>query len=629
MGVSWGEISMLTLRSKLAFGYSGLLALLLLVGTFGIVLLNQYSSTLETIFHDNYKSVIFGQDMKEAIDNLDDSAQEALWSHGPNLNRAKSDEFIRNFAAALEAESNNVTFPGEKDIVERLILEWPSYKQEYSDLARGGRSDTESQAKYQNILRPKSIDLKNLAQAIIDINLKNIMSADGRVRENANGARLMMLLLLLSGVVLAIALIALSARSILRPLNMITESAREIQKGNLDLTLPIGAKDELGQLAETFNEMAAKLREFRRSNRAQLFRVEKTTQLALNSFPEAVAVIGLDGKIELANHLAVQRFRLFPGGDLVRHEYKILWSMFQETFATLGPVVSKGYDKAIQLFINGDEYFFLAQTVPIIDESQILNGVTMVLTDVTNLRRIDETKSGMLSVVSHELKTPLTSIRMATHLLLDERIGSLNLKQSELLIAAHDDAERLHRIIENLLDMSQIESGAQRILLEPQPPEKLARESAAPFLTGAREQGIVFINKTSNHLPNVMADVTRIPHVFSNLISNAFKHTTAGGQVIIDAHWQEAEGMVTFSVQNTGATIPAEFFIKVFDRFFRLPNAGGTEGVGLGLAIARDIVNGHGGKIWVENLPAGDGVRFCFTLNAEKKQLPASLKEDV
>ncbi|RYZ53283.1 MAG: HAMP domain-containing protein [Proteobacteria bacterium] len=597
---------MLTLRHKLTFGFSGLLALLLLVGMLCILLLNQYSSTLEKIFSENYNSVLYSQNMKDVIDAIDDQALQSIAS--------------KNSTGEINTlESQNVTLEGEKEIAGKIALAWTDFRADYLLLMGMSKSDTASARFYEERLRPKALLLKKLTQDVIDLNLSNILSTDGRVKENTKGAKQTMVLLLIAGVGTAIALILVTTRSILKPLQIITESAREIERGNLDLSLQVTSRDELGQLAEAFNAMALKLREFRRSDRAQLFRVQKTTQLALNSFPEAVAVIGLDGKIELANELATRRFQLVPGFDLLKSEHKTLWNMFQESFETLAPVHPKGYENAIQMFISGDEYFFLAQTVPILDEAKVLNGVTLVLTDVTNLRRIDESKSGMLSVVSHELKTPLTSIRMATHLLLDERIGLLNDKQLELMIAARDDAERLHRIIENLLDLSRIESGRGSIDLTGATAETLARDALAPFLSMARDQGVTLENLVTGDLPRVLVDRARIPHVFSNLISNALKHTSPGGRIKLSANWHEGDPAVQFNLENTGPEIPDEFHNKIFDRFFRVKGSSHAEGdgVGLGLAIAKDIVNAHGGRIWVNRPSPAYGAQFSFTLLTE------------
>jgi NtrC-family two-component system sensor histidine kinase KinB len=610
---------MLTLRQKLTFGFSGLLALLLLVGTLCILLLNQYSSTLEKIFSENYNSVLYSQNMKDSVDAIDDLALRSIHasSQAGDVGNPTEVSNLDRFDKYLDLESKNVTVDGEREIAKRIADTWVNFKADYLLFMAMPRSDGTREKFYEERLRPKALSLKNLSQDVIDLNLSNILSADGRVKDSTKSSKQTMIILLITGVGMAIALILVTTRSILKPLQMVTDSAREIERGNLDLTLPVSSGDELGQLSEAFNAMAFKLREFRRSDRAQLLRVQKTTQLALNSFPEAVAVIGLDGKIELANELANKRFQLVPGFDLLKSEYKTLWNMFQQSFETLASVTPKGYENAIQMFIGGDEYFFLAQTVPILDEAKILNGVTLVLTDVTNLRRIDESKSGMLSVVSHELKTPLTSIRMATHLLLDERIGLLNEKQLELMIAARDDTERLHRIIENLLDLSRIESGRESIDLAPEHPERLAREAIAPFISAARDQGVSLENRIADDLPLVMVDKTRISHVFGNLISNALKHVSAGGSIRLYGSWNEGEKTVQFSVENTGPRIPEEFHNKIFERFYRVKEGSNAEGIGLGLAIAKDIVNAHGGRIWTGSPDPGYGALFCFTLMTE------------
>jgi len=198
--------------------------------------------------------------------------------------------------------------------------------------------------------------------------------------------------------------------------------------------------------------MASRLREFRRTDRAKLVRTQRTTQLAVNSLPDAIAIVNPDGRVELANDAAQQLFGLRPQMLLSAATASGLEDLFKRAVSERRTVQSQGYDAAIQIF-NGQERFFLPTAVPILDEDRQFVGVTLVLADVTNLRKLDEMKSGMLAVVSHELKTPLTSIRMSTHLLLEEKVGPLNPKQQELLVAAREDADRLYQIIESLLDI--------------------------------------------------------------------------------------------------------------------------------------------------------------------------------
>jgi signal transduction histidine kinase len=262
--------------------------------------------------------------------------------------------------------------------------------------------------------------------------------------------------------------------------------------------------------------------------------------------------------------------------------------------------------------------YFLPQALPIVDgANKRLIGVTLVLGDVTNLRRLDEMKSGLLSVVSHELKTPLTSIRMAAHLLLEERIGTLNNKQTELLMAARDDADRLQTIIEDLLDIGRLESGRVRLDLHAESPERLVTEAVTPLEASFHDRGIQLDVNTPAETPDVLVDATRIDHVFTNLLTNALKYTNPGGHVRIITETEE--DVVRFIVEDTGIGIPAEHLGRVFERFFRVPQANQPSGAGLGLAIAKEIVEAHGGSIGVRS-KQGEGSRFSFTLQRADKQ---------
>ena len=249
--------------------------------------------------------------------------------------------------------------------------------------------------------------------------------------------------------------------------------------------------------------------------------------------------------------------------------------------------------------------------MPIIDFEKRLLGVTLVLADVTNLRRLDEMKSSLLSVVSHELKTPLTSIRMAVHLLLEERVGPLTSKQTELVMAAREDSDRLGKIIEDLLDIGRLESGRVEMELQSQPAEQLVSDAVGRLESAFHDRGITLQVDVPSETPPVLADPARIDHVFSNLLTNAMKFTPPGGRVRVYTETDDAA--VRFVVEDTGVGIPAEALPRVFDRFFRVSRANQPSGAGLGLAIAKEIVEAHGGQIAVQSTE-GQGSRFSFTL---------------
>jgi len=252
--------------------------------------------------------------------------------------------------------------------------------------------------------------------------------------------------------------------------------------------------------------------------------------------------------------------------------------------------------------------------VPIRDREGRLIGLTIVLADVTDLKRLDEMKNNLLSLVAHELKTPLTSMRMVLHLLVEGRIGALTDKQHELVLAARDDSDRLHQIIENLMDMARIESG--RVLMETRPVavEDLVAAALEPMRPAFAEHGVSLEVDLPAEAPAavVMADPTRVGHVFANLLNNALKYTRPGGHVRVVARGV-AGGVVEFSVTDDGEGIPRQFLGRVFEKFFSAPGQPGDSGTGLGLAIVKDIIEAHGGRVSVESEP-GRGTTFRFTL---------------
>ena len=442
-----------------------------------------------------------------------------------------------------------------------------------------------------------------------------MVAADGQAHLKAVQTRNAMLFLLVLGIALSVGVIAVVGPKILRPIASLRRSVSEIQKGNLDLVVKVPSRDEIGQLAEAFNDMAASLREFRRSDRAQLLRTQQSTLLALNSLPDAVVICDPNGQIELANEAAQRLFGLQPQTALNEAGHDRLNQLLLQVSREERPIHPKSYDAAIQVFIGEKERFFLPQGVPIFDEQRRLVGVTLMLADVTRLRRLDEVKTGLISTVSHELKTPLTSVRLAINILLSEKIGPLSDKQSEVLEAAREDSDRLYRVIEDLLDISRIESGRAGIRLQPMNPEDLVLQVTDKVRAAFVDHGINLNLEVPGDVPPVLADPGRIPLVFDNLLSNALKYTPIGGQVRVTA--RREDGLVRFAVEDTGIGIEPQYLTRVFEKFFRVP---GQEHIdsGLGLTIAKEIVEAHGGSIEAAS-QVGKGTKFSFTLQAAKE----------
>jgi signal transduction histidine kinase len=626
---------MFKISHKLSLAFGGMLVLLIAVSVISITRLNEYSGTLEQIFRENYDSVMFGQGMKDALERLDDFADELIVS-SPDLRTPAAqnpDDVIRRFEENLAREHKNITLEGEGEATAGVSEAWTSYRAAIETMS--GTRDLPTRVAIRNEqIAPLSARIKPLVQRIIEINLNNIVSVDGQVRQATLRAKRTLYWFVAAGIALASVLAFVMSRSILTPLRSLTRSAREIEQGNLDLVVRVRGRDELAQLADAFNAMAAKLREFRRSDRAKLVRTQRSTQLAVRSLPDAVALVSPEGVVELANDTATRHFGLKPDSLLESSSTPRLAELYRRARDGGRPVGPGGYDTVIQVFDgHGNERFFLPQAIPILDE-EILVGVTIVLADVTNLRKLDEMKSGLLSVVSHELRTPLTSIRMAAHLMLEERLGPLTPKQVEVLLAARDDSDRLHSIIENLLEIGRIESGRAPMDLQPISARRLVDTAVEELRSAYRDKGVMLEIDVPDELPSVRVDSDRVGHVFTNVLTNALRYTPSGGVVNVSASWQAASDWVRFSVADTGIGIDPAYLPRLFDRFFRVPGQSGRTGVGLGLAIAKEIVDAHGGQITAQS-SVGHGADFSFTLPVARpderahQDVPATDQETV
>jgi signal transduction histidine kinase len=471
---------------------------------------------------------------------------------------------------------------------------WSQLRTEYDQFDSAGKNRA---AVYRQNLLPRFQELKRDAQSIATMNMTNMVSVDGQVKRTLIGVRNALLILVIAGTLLATVLVGTVAASLQKPLAALTASARQIESGDLELQLAVHSSDEVGQLAEAFNAMAARLREFRRIDHERLLRSEQTTQLAIDSLPDAVMVISPLGKIEISNRTAAEHFNINPGMQMQDLRLDWLTQMHRSVMNDQAPAEPAGYKSAIQLFDSGHERFLLPRAVPIFAADRRIIGVTIILVDVTRLRRADEFKSGLVSMVSHELRTPLTSIRMTILMLADGKLGQLDARQQKVLLAAKEDSERLHRIIEDLLNIGRMESGQARFEFQAIGPKQIVSQAVDPMTERLKSKNI--------QLSAIVPD---------DLLSNALKYTPAGGKIAVSAALDGQD--VVFTVADSGSGVPQEYAGRIFERFFRVPQREGPAGAGLGLAIAKEIVDAHDGSIRLRSDSRGSGSTFEFTLKS-------------
>lgn len=599
---------MKSLRIKLTLAFGGLLAILLAVSILSILVLTSYSHTLETLFRENYDSAIYCDRMKEALDALNSGAEHLTFQDPLSLGRIDPRSEIKAFESNLNSQLANCTLPGELELTRRLQSLWVDYKATYQQLDAATPSSAEF---YRLQIFPRYLATRGLAQQVADMNMENMVSVDGRVKHTLIAVRRALWVLVVAGILLALTLLGTVGATILRPLRTLILSARQIESGNLELNMPVRSRDEVGQLTAAFNSMASRLREFKQLDSERLLRTQQTTQLAIDSLHDAVIVIGPTGVIDISNKAAQQHFNIAAGKNVSELSLKWLSEIFAQVSSTGQSIEPQGYSSAIQLFDGGKEKFLLPRAVPMCDPAGKTIGVAVILVDVTRLRHADELKSGLLSTVSHELRTPLTALRMAVSMLHDEKVGELNARQRTLVKTAHQESERLFEIIENLLNISRIESGRAQFHFQPVRPSQIVDSVLASVREAITQKQIDLQVEINDQLPAVHADPAFIGHALLNLVSNAVKVSPNGGKILVGA--EQCDGQAKFSVTDNGPGIPPEYRERVFQKFLRIPRENGPAGIGLGLAIAKEIVEAHGGSIHFHNRESG-GCEFHLTL---------------
>ncbi|NTW82340.1 MAG: HAMP domain-containing protein [Chlorobiaceae bacterium] len=602
---------MFSIRNKLVLGFVGILAMIAIIGTLTINQVDQLGNAINVILTQNYRSVAASQEMKEALEKMDSGILFSFAGHHETGQR-NIRENETQFRKALKIELGNITIPGEKEKAERIAVLFEEYVTVLHQVIDDRIPLSKRTETYFSTLLPLLTEIKTLAQQVLDMNQAKMDEANNSARLLGVSAHNRILAAIAASAAFAVFFSFLSRRWILKPIRKLIDSTNEIRNGNLDLVLETETKDEIGQLSAAFNDMALTLRQVRNNDREKIQRTSRATQEVMNILPTPIAIFDTGGRVDVATRSAMRYFGLNPGVSAENTEYSWLPSMLERAVQN-GTAVETENGSYIQKFIDNREFFFRPAVVPIPPFSSMegVSGTVLVLHDMTQVHEQKELKRGVVSTVSHQLRTPLTSLRMSIHLLLEERIGHLNEKQNELLQTAREESERLADILDELLDLNRIEAGRARLDMQSVDPETLVRSCIEPFYNQAVENGIALVVEIPESLPQVLADRQSIQHVFSNLLSNAIRFTGSGGRIIVTA----AAGLsgIRFSVHDTGEGIAPEHLKHLFDQFYRVPGQDDKSGIGLGLSIAKEIVTAHGGSVGVEST-IGKGSVFHFTL---------------
>ncbi len=591
------------LRTRLTFGLLPLLLLFLLVCVYAFRTSQELGATVEDVLGRNFRSLQVVESLRSSLNRMD-AALNAGRVGTPAESRRIFEEERARFRGRLSEELLAMPQPGRAELLMQIDSDFAGFAKAADEWLRFPALAAVSAANGSFLAVNGALDALRAHEQ------EEVAAAGRQARARTDEALRLLLGAMGAAVVLFFVLAWRLARVLLGPIQLLTSSAVALGEGNLEIEVPVTSKDELGRLAKAFNTMAVHLRAYREATMAKVLRTQRTMEATLTSTPDPVFVISRDVSHNVRNPAAEQLAQTAVFAEGFPPE---LAEPLAQVMATGEHYLPTDYGRVVTLRVAREERHYLPRILAIGDKLTEFNGAAMILQDVTKFRLLDDVKTNLVGTVSHELKTPLTSLRMAVYLLLEPNLGPLEPKQRELLEGVRDDVDRLLRMLDSLLDLARLEGGVSALQRTDEMVEVLLvsiADEARPAIEASGQRLLLRIEPGTGGR-TVAVDVARIRHVFMNLLTNAAKYSPPGGTITLAAG-EAPLGFVRFTVVDEGPGVPEESIPYVFDRFYRVP--GQTKpGTGLGLAIARDILVAHGGSITCRHRE-GAGAEFQFLL---------------
>ena len=603
----------MTLRTRLLLAQGPLALALALVGVMAVATLADLGKSGQRILADNYRSVLAAQRMKEAIERIDSAALFLVIGEDARGLRQAAENRPR-FESELQVEEQNITEPGEQEAAVELRRNWTSYQRAFDAFVQLPSRD-QRRARYLEVLSDGFVRVKDSADKILAINQDAMVQRSESQRHKSELAKTLTILAVLAALLVGLVASGSLVAAALRPVAVLGQAVRRLGEGDLNARVRVHDTGEIGQLARDFNAMADSLRNYRQSSLGELLQAQASAQAAIDSLPDPVLVFGADGALLNANRIAeallgVRLDAEAPLAPMPPEVRAVVDRVRGHVLSGEGPYVPRGFDEAVLVSSADGALALLPRASPVLGEGGGVLGTTVVLQDVTRLRRFDELKNDLVATVAHEFRTPLTSLRMAIHLCVEGAVGPVTEKQLDLLTAARQDCERLQRIVDDLLDLARIRAGLLELSPGPVEVSALLDEALADVRSAAEQAGVRLSAQTEAGSESLVADKERLGLALQNLLSNAIRHTARGGTVTLLA--AQSDAGIRFSVRDTGQGIAPEHLPRLFDRFFRVPGGHGGS-AGLGLSIVKDVAEAHGGTVGVESTP-GEGSTFWLTV---------------
>jgi PAS domain S-box-containing protein len=556
----------MTVKSKIRLGLMFLLAIIILLSASGSYYINKLARESKDILKDNYNTLQYTKLMIEAMDNHDSTLA------------------IKIFEDNLVLQEHNITEPGEFEATQEIRTLFTLYK--------NGERDENTKVR----LRAKIL-------AVQSLNMKAIVAKNAVITQKTQTAFGYIAMLGTLCFLLSFTFVINFPRWIAGPIAKLAEGIKGISKKEYNTRIQLHTKDEFGELAGAFNQMAEELDAWQHSNVSQLMFEKSRIEAVINNMQDAVIGFDAKGNILFVNMVAEELMSL-KKSDIVG-KYAADIALKNDLLRTL---LNKNEIKELKIYANKKESYFTRNYAQVLNGNEVI-GEVFVLHNITPFKELDAAKTNFIATVSHELKTPIAAIKMSLQLLRSDKDSQLSAQQSQLVEGMEEDTNRLLKIIAELLNMAQLETGNIQLNMSNVSPfeiVKLALEAVKPL---AESKQIEIESNFTPDVSQVHADSDKTVWVIVNLLTNAIRHSYENGKIVVSI--SGLDNKVLVSVKDNGIGIEQKYLPRLFERYFKVPGSKG--GTGLGLSICKEFIEAEDGEIWVES-DLGMGSTFYITL---------------
>jgi len=598
------------IKVKLTLGTTLLFILIILMGSAGIYFIHKLAEDSGEIIKDNYASLEHCRDMQKALNNLQSLNKLMTSEKKDNIILSIKKDIVlqlNKFEQSLLKQESNVTEPGEKDVTNNLKEAYNNYK----DFYKSDTDEIELQKRFSSV-NDRIVDVFN-------INMEAMNSKNTKAMKTGSNAIWYVSLIAVAAFILSFTILINFPGYIADPLIEITRKIKEIAKRNYNQTINYpGRKDELGELALAFNTMSLRLQDYEKSNITDLRTEKNRIDSIVRNLNEGIILFDSDMNIKVFNPVAEELINLKSEEVIGQYapDVAVHNDLFRELIKDIRKEGEPVTEKTLRIALGNEENFFQKDVYKIHIEdpdtkAKSLIGYILTLKNITEFKKLDLAKTNFIAVVSHELKTPISSIKLSLKLLEDTRVGELNEEQLNLVQTVKGEAERMSKITAELLDISQVETGNIRLNIDEVTPSDIVELSENVLKAHIQEKKIRLVNTIPGTLNKVKADLEKTVWVMTNLLANAVRFTPEYGLITVSI--ASRKDYLEFSVQDTGTGIDLKNKERIFQKFVQVEGKKSKEGVGLGLAISKEFIQEQGGRIWVES-ELGIGSKFIFTL---------------